>query len=929
MRRPNPRITTLTAVLAALATASCASSPPAPPPPSGAPPALASSDAESGQVDGKGGFTPPGIRLPRTVSPSRYSATLTVLPGEAALEGEIVIDLDLTEPTSVLWLNAKAISVERVEVEASGKRVGARVVPGGEEHLGVALEGVVPPGKAKLTLRYRGAVSSKDDRGVFVEEEGGAKFVFSQFESVEARRAFPCFDEPSFKVPWQLSLRVRAGEMALSNTPVVSEEPAGEGMKLVRFAETKPLPSYLVAFAVGPFELVDAGKAGAGQTPVRIAVPRGRAAEARWAKEATPALLGVLEKQLGIPYPYEKLDVVPVPKLVSFGAMENPGLITFSMPLTLAKPDEETPSFKRGFGRIMAHELGHQWFGNLVTTAFWDDIWLNEAFADWVMSRAVKQWQPSWDEEIAQAQAAAWAMSQDALVSARKIRQEIVSKDDIQNAFDPITYQKGATVLSMVEGWLGPERFMQGVRRYLERHAHKTATSADFLASMQEVGGKEVSAVLSSFLDQPGVPLLRSEITCEAGAAPALRLTQERLLPMGSAGAGGASAPWSIPVCYRLDGGGRKGAETRACTVVSQPSVVVPLGAGARCPAWAMLQAGGAGYYHVAYDEEALRALIGRGGRGGAPLSLVERVTVLRDLEALTSAGKVPIADALGVVVEAAKDPDPRVLEAALGIAAGVPRSHVPEALAPAYARFVREVFGARARALGFKPRAGESEALRLLRPRLLRLTANRGEEPSLVAEARRLADGYLADPASLEPEVVDTVLAIAARHGDRKLFDRMRAEALKEKEMKRRTILLRALRDFADPAIAREVMGLVLADTLDVRETVWLLFPGDARMAGTALGFVKEHFDALVKRMPGELLGDLPFVGSGLCDAAAAADLDAFFRERIGRLTGGPRRLAQAVEEISLCSALREAQGASLSTFLARYEKKGRGEKG
>lgn len=905
---------------AALLSLSCSAAPP-PAPPSGhagaAPPPTSPSAAAAPAPAPAPAPEPPGLRLPRTASPVRHRATLTIIPGEAAFQGEIEIDLALAEPTALLWLNAQDLTVSQVDFEAGGKKIPARAIPSGEDHLGIALDAPAPAGSAKVRIAYRGEISAKDDHGVFVEEEGGAKYVFTQFESIAARRAFPCFDEPAFKVPWQLSLRVPKDLVALSNTPVTAQEVAGDGMKLVRFAETKPLPSYLVAFTVGPWELVDAGQAGKGSTAVRIAVPRGRTAEARWAKAATPALLKVLEDQIGIPYPYEKLDVVPIPRLATFGAMENPGLITYVMTSALAKPEEETPAWKRGFARTMAHELGHQWFGNLVTTAFWDDIWLNESFAEWVSSRAVAAWQPKWDEEIEQGRATGWAMEQDTLVTARKIRQEISSKDDIQNAFDAITYAKGAAVLSMFDAWLGPERFMKGVRRYLERHAHKAATSADFFAAFGEEAGQEAAGALASFVDQPGVPLVRAELACVKGAPPRIKLAQERLLPVGSPGA--APQTWKIPVCFRAEG--ERGADGRTCSLLSQPAAEVRVGSGVRCPQWLTLHAGGNGYFHAAYPKDTLQALL---GKGASKISLIERVTVLRDVAALVDAGRMPIGDALALVPKLGKDKDPQVLQAALGIAGSVRQSHLAEAQRPAFARFVRDAFGPRARALGLRPKKGEDERIRLIRPWLTWVAAVRGEEPSLVAEAKKLAARWLDDATALEPEAVETVLAIAARNGDRALFDRLRKEARAAKDQKRRNQLIGALGGFQDPALIREAMSIVLSDELDVRETVWLLYPRSERAVPLAIEFVKQNFDALITRMPAELPGYLPRVGEALCDAAGRADLEAFFKERVGRITGGPRMLAQTLEGIAVCSALREAQAESLAAFLKGYAGKG-----
>jgi alanyl aminopeptidase len=761
-------------------------------------------------------------------------------------------------------------------------------------------------------VAYRGVISAKDDRGVFVEEEGGASYVFSQFESIDARKAFPCFDEPTFKTPWQLSLRVRREDVALSNTPVTAEEPAEGGMKLVRFAETKPLPSYLIAFAVGPFELVDAGKAGRNQTPVRIAVPRGRSAQARYAASTTTALMGVLEDEVGRPYPYEKLDVVPIPRLVSFGAMENPGLITFYMTGTLATPAEETVAFKRDFAQTMAHELAHQWFGNLVTTAFWDDIWLNEAFATWMGSKTVARWQPGWDEPIDAAGGVAWAMQQDGLISTRKIRQEVTTKDDIQNAFDGITYQKGSAVLGMFEAWAGAEKFQRGVRRYLERHAHATATAPDFLAAMGAEVGQEIVPAMKSFLDQPGVPLVRGDLACGQGQPPRLRLTQERFLPVGSPGA--PPQRWQIPVCVRYEAGK---AEGRACTLLTEASAEIALGSEARCPEWVLLNEGGAGYYRAAYGADAIKVLLGRAPR----ISTLERLAVIRDVVAFAEGGRLPAADALALVPGLAKDPSPHVLRSAVRLAGGVRDSLIAEDLRPNYARFVRAMFGAKARAVGLTPRPGEDEQTRLLRPALLQLVANRGEDTALLAEARRITDRWLADAGSIDSDSADLAVSIAARRGDRALFDRLLAEARKAKEQKRRNVLLDGLASFRDPALRREALALIVSQDFDIRDTVWMMFPREERSTDVSVAFVKERFDALVARMPGELHGVLPRVGGNLCGEASRADLAAFFtKERVGRLTGGPRALAQTLEGISLCGAQREAQSASVAAFLKRY---------
>ena len=890
------------ALLLALA-ASCAADPPPPPAPVPAPVTAPTVTPP----------TPPALRLPATARPVRYAATLTLVPTADTFEGAVDIDLTLAEPTSLLWLNATALTVTSAHVEAGGRSLNAHVVPGGDDFAGFQVDEVLPPGPARLHATYRGEISSKNDRGVFKEKEDEATYLFSQFENIEARRAFPCFDEPGLKVPWQLTLRVREGDVALSNTPAVSEAKEDGGMKVVRFAETKPLPSYLVAFAVGPFDLVDAGKVGKKGTPLRVAAPHGQAAQAAHAVKVSPELLARLEDYFGSPFPYEKLDLVAVPHLVSFGAMENAGLITCARSSLLARPEEITPAFERRFATTVAHEMAHQWFGDLVTMAWWDDVWLNEAFATWMEDKILEPYKPAWRMELERTRETALAMEGDALVSARRIRQQIASNDDIQNAFDEITYQKGGAVIGMFEAFVGPDRFRKGIARYLGEHAHGNATSADFLAAVSAETTPELGPAFATFLDQPGVPLVRGELACAAGKPGEARvaLRQARYFPAGSAG--GAEQTWQIPVCVRWGAGQEEG---RACTLLKEKSAELPLPGAKRCPDWLLLNAGSAGYYHGGYTGPALAAVLKGGGR---ELPLVERLGVLHDMAALVQSGDLPLADAFGRLPELGKDPSPDVLGAALGVAALVRDTMLTASLRPKFARFLQKTFGGRARALGWLPRAGEDGQVRLLRAGLVSFIADRGDDAKLTAEAAALTQKWLDDPASVPPEVVRGVVTAAATHGDRKLFDRLRAETKKTKDDRRMRELLVGMASFRDPAIVRDALGIFVTDELDARVALGLLFQ-DERMVDVVFDFARQRFDAILARLPGEVRADLPYLGASFCDAAHRGEVEAFFKDRIGQLTGAPRNLAKVLEGITLCDAQRRAQEGSLAAFLAKY---------
>jgi alanyl aminopeptidase len=553
---------------------------------------------------------PPTLQLPKTARPLRYEIELNLIPSQETFSGTVEIDLELSEVTRLLWLNASDLSISRASLAVGSRRVAARAVPGGQDFVGFSFERPVGPGRARLRVAFAGKVADTSTTGIFRQKAGEDWYAFSMFEAIDARRAFPCFDEPSYKVPWRLTLRVPREDLAVSNTPIRSEEPLAGGRKAVAFAESKPLPSYLVAFAVGPFEIVDAGRAGRKGTPVRMIVPRGRGGEARFAAETTGPLLERLEKYFGIPYPYEKLDNLVIPHTVRFGAMENAGLVTYSETILLATPDHQTPAFQRTWVSVCAHETAHQWFGDFVTPAWWNDIWLNESFATWMAQKVLEEWKPDWNIPARRAISRAETMQGDTLVSARKIRQPIASKGDIDSAFDNISYGKGSAVLSMFESWATPEKFQKGVRRYLTNHAWGNATAGDFLAALEAEAGSGLATAFSTFLDQVGAPLLSLSVTCRAGEAPSLALAQRRLLGRGSPPV--ASQVWSIPVCVRYGSAGWSG---RTCELVSTATASVPLPDARGCPAWVLGNAGERGYYSVVYAEDLLDRLLA----GGAP----------------------------------------------------------------------------------------------------------------------------------------------------------------------------------------------------------------------------------------------------------------------------------------------------------------------
>jgi alanyl aminopeptidase len=856
---------------------------------------------------------PPKLRLPADVAaPVRYRMELTVIPDQDTFTGTVEIDLRFAKPTSLLWLNAEKLTVKEATLTVGTAKLDAKVIAQPKDYIGFAFAHPVGPGEATVRVMYEGQINRKDGRGIFQRKDGDQWYVYTQFEEIAARQAFPCFDEPGYKVPWQLILHVKKNQEALSNTPIASETNTSHGMKTVKFAETKPLPSYLVAFSVGDFEIVEAGTAGKKNTPVRIAVPRGRAAEAKYAAKTTPAIVGLLENYFGIPYPYEKLDQVAVPTFG--GAMENAGQITYGVSIILAKADQDTPQRQRNWVWIAAHELAHQWSGDLVTTAWWDDIWLNEGFANWAADKIVNEYHPEWQWNVEMVNSTQGAMVKDSLVSARRVRQTIESADDIANAFDNITYDKGDALLYMFESYLGADRFREGVRRYLSKYSWKNATSADFLTALSG-NDPAIASAFSSFLDQPGVPLITVSIDCNKRAA-IVELSQQRFLPLGSPGA--APQLWKVPVCLHLPMGSD---ERRECLLLDQPGGLIPLPKATSCPAWVAANAGADGYYRVLYQGELLRELLKDDAR---VLSGREKVALIGDMSALTSNGKLPLRTALALAPNLARDSSRHVITKTLEITTDPKGNLVPPYLLSQHRQYLEDLYVPRARQLSWRAKPGESEDDRFLRPAILDVVANQAEDPDLVAQAKSLAPAWLDDRKVVAPDMVATVLNTAARHGDQALFDRLRVAAKQEKDEDIQSKLLNAMGLFPQPEIAKAAFSVLLSDEFNVRQSIAILFAASdsPKTRNLAYDFVKENWDALIAKFPTDWGAFMPFVAGTFCDEQHRHDVADFFEGRSTKYSGGPRNLAQTLEGIDLCVAYKKAQQPSLAEFLERYGK-------
>ncbi len=615
-------------------------------------------------VQGMFAAEPSSFRLPPIARPARYQLDLTLVPGKPSFQGTVTIDVEMREPTRSVWLNAKDLGIQEASVLARGTWRPARW-SARDEFLEVHLPEESGPGSLRLRIRYTGRLDDKSNVGAYRKQAGGDWYVYTSFTPIDARRAFPCFDEPEYKAPWEVTLHVPRDDVAVANARALSQTDEGEGMKRVVFAPTLPLASEVVAFAVGPFDVVDAGVAGRQRVPVRILTPRGRAREARAARDATPEILARLEDYTGIPYPWDKLDHLAVLDM-PFGAIENPGLITYRDRILLAPPERDKPQRHRAMREIMAHELAHQWFGNLVTQAWWDDVWLSEGFATWLGTKISDLELPSFERGLAMTEARDRMMAVDTLAM-RPVRLAMHSRQEMEQVYSGVVYQKGAAILEMMEDWIGRPTFQRALHRYLAEHRFGNATTADLARAIQQESKADAAPILSSFLDRPGAPLLR--ISLSSGAGPiSLRIEQP-------------GRPWVVPVCFHPASGEGQ------CQVVSGALAEIPL---AGSPAWIWPNGHASGYYRSALAPALLKAVL---QQGYEELTEPERLALAGDLELLAARGEIPVADVMPALPRMAHDPEARVRGHALATALAA-SILLPENQRAKYALWLRTAMG-------------------------------------------------------------------------------------------------------------------------------------------------------------------------------------------------------------------------------------------
>jgi len=876
-------------------------------------------DAPAPQVSATGSAEPPVGELDENVSPVHYRLELRIDPREQRFSGRTGIDVTIKDSTDAIWLHGNGLDVTEVSLtDSSGNRVEATYSQVLDS--GVALVSLPEPvaGNATLDFTYTAPFNTAAN-ALFRIERGDDRYAATQFEATAAREVFPGFDDPGFKVTFDLTLITRDEDAAITNTPESSAEDMGDGFTRHVFETTRPMPTYLLAFAVGPYDVVDFGMIPANnirdrEVHLRGLTARGLGPRIEYALENTDGILTELEEYFGTPYPYRKLDIIAVPE--SFGgAMENIGAITYDEYLVLM--DENSPvDQRRAYTSVHAHELAHQWFGNLVTPTWWNDIWLNESFATWMAGKAAHGYWPEGEFDRDIIKGALGAMSNDSLASARQIREPVTHNEAIDDAFDGITYQKGGGVLQMLERYIGEESFQAGIRLHMDRHSDGVATAEDFIQSIAEGSDRtEIEQAFKSYIEQPGVPLLSVELNCTDPLSPKLDVTQSRYAPLGSEIDANESR-WHIPMCVSYTAGGVRKSQ---CSFLSEQHQTIGLEAD-NCPTAMHPNADGAGYYRFTLDDEGWQQLID----AVAEMPAAEALVFADSLDAAFRKGLVDSDTYVAGLAALINHDTWDVADAVTDNLEALTNIIDPDDLETAEAAF-RRMVGPRFAGLGEATDAGSA----LLRQRMLRFMIVMAKDKDMrapLAEQAAARIGLDGEPDldAAPASELETIFSVGVQDIGEPFFDLLLEQAIASEDPQFRQSATGALARVEDPMLVARLQDTLLAQSFKGTEALGILFRQMVRTATTELTYawIVDNQDEIIEMIPASFRSRIaPALGGAFCSFDRADEWEAFVVSNAEKIPGYERTLAQTLESVRICAGLKEAKAGELLTAFTGYE--------
>lgn len=838
-------------------------------------------------------------RLPAGVHPEAYKLTLTPDLKAATFTGQETIEVTLDHPSRNITLNAAEITFLSVK---SGAQTAEVSLDPAKEQATFTFPEALPAGKATLDISYTGILNDKL-RGFYLSKTARRNYAVTQFEPTDARRAYPSFDEPALKATYDITLVVDNGDTAISNTNIVLDTPGPiAGKHTIHFATTPRMSTYLVAFLVGDFKCSEGKSDG---VPIRACSTPDKVELTKFAVEAAEHVLHYYDGYFGIKYPMPKLDMVALPDFEA-GAMENFGCITYRETDLLVDARHGSVDAKKRVAIVVAHEMAHQWFGDMVTMQWWDNIWLNEGFATWMETKAAQNWHPEWHFDQDAAQDLDTTLNLDAQATTRTIRAKATTPDEINEMFDGIAYGKAGAVLGMVENYVGEETFRRGVHNYLAAHLYGNATAEDFWNAQTATSHLPVDKIMSSFVTQPGVPLL----TLSKREGNGVQVAQSRFF-LSATVKTGRDQHWTIPVCLKTNG-------RPDCHLLTPEDSTLPLSdlVDANAPQLFYANAGDKGYYRTEYTPVQFSEIA---AHAETSLTPVERLGLLGDRWALVRSGQGTVGDYLNLLVALKNDPDATLFDTAQqqleridsDIATGSDRAQLDAVL--------RREFEPVYSALG-TPEKSEPYDRAQLRAKLFEILGD-AKSPTVLAEAEQIASR--AYPASgpadhdLEPALTEAAIRIAAANGDSSLYGRVLAATRDDAHPDFQSEALRVITRFRSPELVKRTLDYAVSGQVRNQDS-WRIFVGFLRQPETqdqTWNYIQKNWSKVHAQFTTNSGKKVVDAASHFCTVERRDQVSSFFATH--KVDAAERTLSKTIDSINACIQLRATQGPNLRLWL------------
>ncbi|MBX9667827.1 MAG: ERAP1-like C-terminal domain-containing protein [Candidatus Obscuribacterales bacterium] len=881
------------------------------------------------------------VRLPRNVSPDKYRIFIEPDLENKQFSGEETIFLTVTTSTKDIVLNSVALEIAETEITASsdadhGKSMAAERVIEDKEKQQVALRFAesLKPGKYELRLKFGGRLNKKLEGfyiSTFNDEKGQQqRIACTQLEATDARKVFPCFDEPDMKATFKITLAIDPALTAISNAPIEFDKVEGRGNKRrVTFVETPKMSTYLVALIVGPFESTD--PVNANGVEIRVWATPGHKEEGTFARGAAEKMLPYFESYFGVPYPLRKLDMIAIPDFAA-GAMENLGAITFRESRLLVDDKTASTTTKQDVASIIAHEMAHMWFGDVVTMKWWDDLWLNEAFATWMSVKAMNSFKPEWHPWDLFVRDRDAALASDALVSStRPIYTPVKNPTDAEEMFDEITYEKGASVLRMLERYLGEETYMRGIQKYIRDNQFGNAQTSQLWDALGAMSGKPVADIMQEWVYSPGYPLVKietrtSKSKSDSGTGASINLTQDYFSVSpnleGKKEQKSALAKarklqlWQIPMTSRiLNDDPAKISESELIRYLFDGKKTAIQHLPSKEPFIA--NAGADGYYRVQYPQDMLEHL---GKKAQISMTPRERYQILNDCFALVEAGLMPLSQYMDFTASYRDESDPTVVELLISQIDTLDL-FVGQASRASFAFFVKDRFGTLSRKLGWEAQEDESDLTQLLRSHVLTAMGTVGQDSATIAEARKYWNIYQEKPEEINPNLYESIVAIMAYNGDDNTYEEMKRlyDRATTPEAKLRNLY--GLAYFRKPELQKRTLELAVSDKVKTQDAPHVVLKLLKTTAGREVGwsFVKQHWKDMETMYPVHLFPRIVTGATSFVSSEQSKDLEQFLSTH--PIKAGNRVSGKVIERVRSNVKLNERSSASLDSWLKDFQ--------